>query len=109
MVAGNRTGLPEYLLDKSSYFGTNDYVQANRGSSMMQRHIDNGFMSNDTSRSPIPIDEETYKNMNKHLPRRMDASSMGNPFEKSKSREISVDNSTSSANVMDKTPNADIS
>lgn len=45
---------------------------------MMQRMGEHGFMSNDTSRSPIPIDEETYKNMNKHLPRRMDASSMGN-------------------------------
>jgi len=67
-----------------------------------------GIMSNDTSRSPIPIDEETYRNMHKHLPRRMDASSIGNPFDnKSRSRELSVDHSTTSARP-EKTPNADI-
>ena len=32
-------------------------------------------LSNDTSRSPIPIDNETYQNMHKQLPTRMDASS----------------------------------
>ena len=31
-------------------------------------------MSNDTSRSPIPIDPETFKSMNKCLPRSMDGS-----------------------------------
>lgn len=46
-------------------------------------------MSNDTSRSPIPIDEETYKYMHKDLPRRMDMSS--HRFDdRSRSREHSM-------------------
>ena len=46
-----------------------------------------GPMSNDTSRSPIPIDPESYKNMHRHLPQRMDASS--NDLGKGNSREPS--------------------
>ena len=44
-------------------------------------------LSNDTSRSPIPIDPETYKNMHKDLPKRMDASSNAN---RSRSRDHSL-------------------
>ena len=32
-------------------------------------------LSSDTSRSPIPIDPETYKNMHSILPQKMDGSS----------------------------------
>ena len=46
-------------------------------------------ISNDTSRSPIPIDAETYKNMHRDLPRKMDASSLGKN-DRSSSREPSV-------------------
>ena len=57
-----------------------------------------GPMSNDTSRSPIPIDPESYKNMHRHLPQRMDASS--NDLGKGNSREPSP-NSVSGSNNAD--------
>jgi len=47
-------------------------------------------LSSDTSRSPIPIDEETYKNMNRHLPKRMDAQS-NDQCENSRSRDRSLE------------------
>ncbi len=47
-------------------------------------------VSNDTSRSPIPIDEETYKNMHSYLPKRMDAASSLGHMDKSRSREQSM-------------------
>ena len=38
-------------------------------------HNDASPLSLDTSRTPIPIDPESYKNMHKFLPQKMDASS----------------------------------
>ena len=52
-------------------------------------------MSSDTSRSPIPIDPETYRNLHKDLPRRMDASSNDLAGRRSNSREVSQDRSAS--------------
>ena len=46
-------------------------------------------LSNDTSRSPIPIDAETYRKMHKDLPHRMDASSNDLVGRRSNSREVS--------------------
>ena len=103
IVNGNRTGMPEYLLDKTCPSEMFRFREAT-----VQRTVPHAgeMMSNDTSRSPIPIDEETYKNMNRHLPRRMEASSMGQ-VDKSRSRDVSVEQSNSSAR-MDRA-NADIS
>ena len=52
-------------------------------------------LSNDTSRSPIPIDAETYRKMHDALPHRMDASSNDLGGRRSNSREVSQERSVS--------------
>lgn len=60
------------------------------------------MISQDTSRSPIPIDEETFKNMNKHLPKRMEVGSLLENKEKSRSNDDSALDPSSSRSGLEK-------
>ena len=90
-MAGNLSGLPEYLLDKHGH-NTNYFNRrggsVNRGDHMVSK--------DDTSRSPIPIDEESLEKMNRHLPTKMN-----NEFDHSRSN-IPSDEPSTSRSALDK-------
>lgn len=67
----NSTSRP-YFPDPNFLTNYGNQLQIGVHHNMRNMH---GFASKETSRSPIPIDPETYINMNKALPTRMYASS----------------------------------
>lgn len=76
LVSGNRAKMQEYFNEPISKNNDQATLPALEAIGRKQAHspkVDN-LLSNDTSRSPIPIDPEIYKNMHNFLPKKMDAS-----------------------------------
>ena len=77
LVAGNRAKMQEYFNEPINKNNDQAILPALEAVGRKQAHspkVDN-ILSNDTSRSPIPIDPEIYKNMHNLLPKKMDESS----------------------------------